>query len=131
MPANDTIDAPADATPIVAELVPDLSGATEEVGRSSPQGIADAVLDASASVAVARHLARDTDSSARRISPFFNLDRHRLALCSGEDSSPRAAPRLVRDVSTSRELINNPALARPSAPVPSVRGPVRPVLPGT
>lgn len=67
--ANETID----GTPIATSIVADVLSPGEHTEAVEEALInADVILDTSASVAVARHLARDLDSSARRVSLYFN-----------------------------------------------------------
>jgi hypothetical protein len=58
----------------VAQTIPAnvLSAGEQGAAVSSALSEADVILDCSASVPVARHLVRDIDSSARRVSLFFN-----------------------------------------------------------
>jgi hypothetical protein len=114
--ANETIDGP----PIVASIVADVldPGEHREAVEEALKG-ADAVLDASASVAAARHLARDADSPARRVSLFFN-PTGTDGVVLGEDSA-REIPLDWLEMRYYRELISNPELAdhlrRPTARV--------------
>ena len=77
------------------------------------------ILDMSASVAVARHLARDADSPARRVSLFFNPTGTDGVML-GEDPA-RGVPLDWLEMRYYRELISNPSLAahlrRPAARV--------------
>ncbi|MGI8860784.1 MAG: Mov34/MPN/PAD-1 family protein [Rubrobacteraceae bacterium] len=100
--ANETIDDPPIATSIVADVLdPREYGAVVEEALKE----ADVVLDASASLAVARYLARDLDSPARRISLFFNPSGTAgVALC--EDSA-REIPLDWLEMRYYRELISN------------------------
>lgn len=114
--ANETIDGPPIVTPIVADVL-DPGEHREAVEEALKE--AGVVLDASASVAVARHLARDADSPARRVSLFFNptgTDGVMLA----EDPA-RDTPLDWLEMRYYRELINDPELAdhlrRPAARV--------------
>lgn len=103
--ANETIDGAPIATPIVADVL--APGEHEEAIQEAFKN-ADAVLDASASVAVARHLARSADSPARRISLFFNPSGTAgVMLC--EDSA-REIPLDWLEMRYYRELISNPEL---------------------
>jgi ThiF family protein/JAB domain-containing protein similar to deubiquitination enzymes len=103
--ANETIDGPAIATPIVADVLdprehsPVVEAALKE---------ADVVLDASASLAVARYLARDLDSPARRISLFFNPSGT-AGVALWEDSA-REIPLDWLEMRYYRELIHVPEL---------------------
>jgi hypothetical protein len=114
--ANETIDGPPIVTAIVADVLDpkEHKEAVEEALKG-----ADAVLDASASVAVARYLARDLDSPARRVSLFFNPTGTDGVML-GED--PAREVRLDwLEMRYYRELINTPGLAdhlrRPAARV--------------
>lgn len=72
--ANHTIDEEPIADWIVADVLnPSESPETQEKIKEA-FNIADIILDASASVSVARHLANNVKSSARRISIFLNPD---------------------------------------------------------
>ncbi len=114
--ANETIDGPPIVTPIVADVLDprEHREAVEEALKG-----ADVVLDASASLAVARYLARDLDSPARRISLFFN-PTGTAGVMLGEDSV-REVPLDWLEMSYYRELVGNPELAdhlrRPAARV--------------
>ncbi len=68
--ANQTIK----GTPIASAIVADILNPTSEQAEAIAAALinADVILDASASVAVARYLARDINSSARRASLFLN-----------------------------------------------------------
>jgi hypothetical protein len=103
--ANETIDGAPIARAVVANvLTPGQQKETiEEVLASS-----DVVLDASASVAVARHLARDVDSPARRVSLFFNPSGTAgVMLC--EDAG-RESPLDWLEMLYYRELLDDPSL---------------------
>ena len=67
--ANQTVYGDPIASSIVADVLAP-GGHADAVRESLAE--ADVILDASASVAVARHLARDVDSAARRVSHFLN-----------------------------------------------------------
>lgn len=67
--ANSTIDGEPIASAVVADVL-DAGESAEAVGRSLAE--ADVIFDFSASVAVARHLAHDVNSQARRASLFLN-----------------------------------------------------------
>lgn len=67
--ANDVIAGDPVARSLVADVL-DPRDAAEDVSRALRE--AEVILDASASVAVARHLARDVDAAARRVSLFLN-----------------------------------------------------------
>jgi hypothetical protein len=67
--ANRTVYGDSIASSIVADVL--APGGNADAVRESLAG-ADVILDASASVPVARHLARDVDSAARRVSLFLN-----------------------------------------------------------
>jgi len=114
--ANETIDGPPIVTPIVADVLDPREH--KEAVEKAIEG-ADVLLDASASVAVARHLARDADSSARRVSLFFNPTGTDGVML-GEDSA-REVPLDWLEMRYYRELINNPELGdhlrRPAARV--------------
>lgn len=114
--ANGTIDGAPIATPIVADV---LAPREHEEAVQQSFKTADAILDASASVAVARHLARDADSPARRVSLFFNPTGTAGVVLS-EDSA-REIPLDWLEMRYYRELIDNPELGdhlrRPAARV--------------
>jgi hypothetical protein len=67
--ANRTVYGDPIASPIVADVL--APGEQADAVREALSG-AEVILDASASVPVARHLARDVDSGARRVSLFLN-----------------------------------------------------------
>jgi hypothetical protein len=81
--ANTTIDGPPIAEGIVADILDPGELAGELKSRLSA---AEVILDFSASVAVARHLDRDIDSNARRVSLFLNPRGTDLVLLA-EDSN--------------------------------------------
>ena len=103
--ANETIDGPPIVTPIVADVL-DPGEHRETVNKAIES--ADVVLDASASVAVARHLVRDVNSPARRISLFFNPTGTDGVLL-GEDSAREVSLDWL-EMRYYKELINNPEL---------------------
>jgi len=70
---------------------------------------ADVVADFSASLAVARHLARDADSKARRISFFLNPDGTDLVMIA-EDAHRRCRLDAL-EMQYYREVLNRPELA--------------------
>ncbi len=103
--ANGTIDGAPIATPLVADV---LSPGEHEEAVEEALNNADVVLDASASVAVARHLARDLDSTARRVSLFFNPSGTAgVMLC---EDAERHSPLDWLEMLYYRELINDPSL---------------------
>lgn len=103
--ANGTIDGAPIATPIVADV---LSPGEHEEAVEKALKNADVVLDASASVAVARHLARDLDSTARRVSLFFNPSgTSGVMLC---EDAERHSPLDWLEMLYYRELINDLSL---------------------
>lgn len=67
--ANNLIDAPARCSSLVANVLE--PGAAAAAVRKSVEE-AEVLLDLSASIAVARHLGRDLETGARRISTFLN-----------------------------------------------------------
>lgn len=67
--ANQTVYGDPIASPIVADVL--TPGEQADAVREALAG-AEVILDASASVPVARYLARDVDSAARRVSLFLN-----------------------------------------------------------
>lgn len=114
--ANETIDGSPIVTPIVADVLDPRKH--REAVEEALKG-AEVILDASASVAVARHLARDSDSSARRVSLFFNPTGTDGVML-GEDPT-RKVPLDWLEMRYYRELISSPNLAdhlqRPTARV--------------
>jgi integrative and conjugative element protein (TIGR02256 family) len=84
--ANRTIDGPDVATPLVMDV---LEPGEQSAAFEAACARADLLLDMSASVAVARHLARDRDESgARRVSLFLNPSGTDLVLLA-EDAGRR------------------------------------------
>ncbi|MDP9474224.1 MAG: Mov34/MPN/PAD-1 family protein [Actinomycetota bacterium] len=103
--ANETIEGESVAIPIVADVLSpgERSG---EVTEALAQ--ADVILDASASVAVARHLARDRETPARRVSVFFNPSGSAgVMLC---EDARRASPLDWLEMQYYRWLISEPEL---------------------
>lgn len=70
---------------------------------------AQVILDMSTSIAVARHLARDIESTARRVSLFLNPSGTGLTLLA--EDSQRQVPLDMLEMQFYRELTANPALA--------------------
>ena len=66
----DTLNATLDGTPVSGFVADVLGDLPEDLGRAVRE--ADVILDASASLPVARQLALDVESSARRVSVFLN-----------------------------------------------------------
>lgn len=103
--ANETVDGAPIAFPIVADVLD--PGEREKEVESALNG-ADVVLDASASVAVARHLARDRDSAARRVSLFFNPSgTEGVMLC---EDAERESPLDWLEMRYYREIMSEPKL---------------------
>lgn len=103
--ANETIDGAPIARPIVADVL--APGEYEEAVEEALDS-AEILLDASASVAVARHLARDIESIVRRVSLFFNPSGTAgVMLC---EDAERRSPLDWLEMLYYRELINRPSL---------------------
>ncbi len=103
---NEILEQPAMRSPIVANVLrpadaaPILKTAFEESA---------AIADFSASVAVSRHLARDVDATARRVSMFLNPKGTDLVMLA-EDAARQISVDCV-EMQYYRELLNNPELA--------------------
>ncbi len=103
---NELLEEPAMRTPIVANVLrpgdsaPLLKTAFEE---------SSAIVDFSASVAVARHLARNVDVAARRVSLFLNPTGTDLVMLA-EDAT-RQVPLDCLEMQYYRELLVNPDVA--------------------
>ncbi len=104
--ANHTVAGPAIAEPIVADILAPHSAA--DAVHSAMIG-ADVIVDMSASVAVGRHLARETAWPARRISLFLNPTGTDLVLLA-EDKG-RQAPVDWLEMLYYRHLCHDPAVA--------------------
>lgn len=103
--ANSVIDGEPIAEPIVADVLE--PGEAEGRLRAAFEG-ADVIADFSASVAVARHLARDVKSDARRASLFLNPRGTDLVLLA-EDAA-RNIPLDMLEMQYYRLLTEEPAL---------------------
>lgn len=103
--ANNTIEPPYIATVITADIL-DPKNQAEAVRDSLSQ--TQIILDCSASVAVARHLALDIESDARRISFFLNPTGTDLVLLA-EDNN-RNMPLDILEMQYYRLLIENEEL---------------------
>jgi len=103
--ANSVID----GKPIAEAIVADVLNPREAASRVSlALGGAEVIADFSASVAVARYLARDVKSDARRVSLFLN-PRGTDIIMLGEDSE-RRIPLDALEMQYYRFLTNEPAL---------------------
>ena len=94
------------ARPIVADVL--RPGDQNERVRLAFQE-AEVILDTSTSIAVARHLASDIESAARRVSLFLNPSGTGLTLLA--EDSQRRVPLDMLEMQFYRELTANPALA--------------------
>jgi hypothetical protein len=106
--ANTTIDGEPIASAIVADVLDPEANLVEQLRVSLAE--ADLILDCSASVAVARHLARDVKSGARRVSLFLNPTGSDLVLLA--EDAKREVPLDCLEMQYYRELIARPELAR-------------------
>lgn len=104
--ANDTIDGEPIATALVADVLQ--PGITEDAVRRSLVE-AEVILDLTASIAVAHHVARDVSSSARRMSMFLSpsgIDAVMLV-----EDLQRKTPLDWLEMLCFRELVRVPELA--------------------
>lgn len=109
---SDTLNATLDGTPVsgfVADVLVDLP---EGLGRAVRE--ADVVLDASASLPVARHLALDVESSARRVSVFLNPTGSDLVVLAEDGDRRHRLDHL--DSAYLRALVTDPRLEGHFAP---------------
>jgi hypothetical protein len=106
--ANGTIDREPIASAIVADVLDPEANLVEQLRASLVE--ANIILDCSASVAVARHLARDVESSARRFSLFLNPTGSDMVLLA--EDAKREVPLDCLEMQYYRELIARPELAR-------------------
>ena len=106
--ANQTIEETPIADCIVADVLntPESSETCEKLKKAFSN--AEIILDASASVPVARHLVHDIDSSARRISIFFN-PRGTDVVILAEDEKRETTLNFL-EMQYYRHLINEPHL---------------------
>lgn len=104
--AGDLLGDPETAKGIVADVL--RPSVDQKVELSAAYREADVLLDTSTSIAVARHLARDVDSSARRVSMFLNPKGTDLVMLA-EDQS-RETPVDYLEMIYYRHLINTPSL---------------------
>ncbi len=105
--ANHTIK----GTPIARAIVADvLNPGVQAAEIASAFDDADMILDTSASVAVARYLARDVTSSARRVSLFLNSSGTDVVVL-GEDLQ-RKIPLDLLEMQYYRSLIQEPTLPK-------------------
>lgn len=103
--ANTTIDGDPIATPIFADILnPGRAAAQVSEGLTA----ADVICDFSASVPVARHLAQDVDSSARRVSAFLNPSGSDLVML--VEDAERRINLAALEMQYYRFLIHEPAL---------------------
>lgn len=104
--ANDLFRSEPIAHSLMADIL-DPGEASEELGAALQN--ADIVLDTSASIAVARHLARDVDTAARRVSLFLSPTGDDAVLLA-EDTA-RTIPLDLLEMQYYRHLTRNPKLA--------------------
>jgi len=105
--ANGTIDGPAIATPIVANI---LAPPNKRADMREALARAEAIVDMSASIAVARYLARDVDVPGRRLSLFLTPSGQ-VAVLLAEDRDRRICLDAL-EMQYYRHLIATPALDR-------------------
>lgn len=105
--ANQTIQGTSIASAIVADILNPSSEQAEAISAALKS--ADIILDASASVAVARYLARDADSPARRASVFLNPSGTDVVLL--VEDLERKTTLDILEMQYYRFLIQEPALA--------------------
>ncbi len=109
--ANTLIDGKQVATPIIADV---FSPGEKEDQLGEACRTADAIIDASASVSVARHLALDISSPGRRVSIFFTPSGEASVILA-EDAHRRSPLDILemqyyREIATSAQLGNHLAL---------------------
>ena len=117
--ANQTVKGNPIADSIVADVL-DPSESPENCQKLTEAfGNVDIILDASASIPVARHLVHDVDSSARRISIFLNPSGTDVVMLAEDEKRSTALDSL--EMQYYRYLINEPSLenhlSRPSEPI--------------
>lgn len=103
--ANQTVYGDPIASPIVADVL--APGEQEAAVRDALAG-AEVILDASASVPVARYLARDVDSAARRVSLFLNPSGTAGVML--REDAERASPLDWLEMLYYRALLHDPRL---------------------
>lgn len=104
--ANAITDGPDVMTPIVADI---LEPGAEATLVSERMRDADAIVDMSASVTVARYIARDLDTEARRVSLFLNPTGTDLTVLA--EDSERHIPLDALEMQYYRALVHHPELA--------------------
>lgn len=104
--ANETIYGDPVATPILADVL-EPGRAADQVNQSLNESAL--ILDCSASVAVARHLARDLETPARRVSLFLNPSGSDGVLLA--EDAERKIPLDTLEMQYYRLLISDPALS--------------------
>ena len=106
--ANQTIKGTPIADCIVADVLnaPESSQTCEELKKAFSN--AEIILDASASVPVARHLVQDVDSSARRISIFLNPEGTDVVILAEDEKRETTLDFL--EMQYYRHIINEPHL---------------------
>lgn len=104
--AGDLVGDPETAKAIVADALHPADDKKEELGNAYRQ--ADVLVDISTSIAVARHLARDVESSARRVSMFLNPTGTDLVMLA--EARDRGTPLDYLEMIYYRHLVNTPPL---------------------
>ena len=106
--ANHTISGDSIATSIVADVLNPLESSDNLQKLTEAFDDADIILDASASIAVARQLVHNVDSSARRISIFLNPSGTDVVMLAEDEK--RATTLDSLEMQYYRHLINEPSL---------------------
>ena len=104
--AGDLVGDAETAKAIVADALHPTADKKEELGNAYRQ--ADVLVDISTSIAVARHLARDVESSARRVSMFLNPAGTDLVMLA--ESRDRGTPLDYLEMIYYRHLVNTPPM---------------------
>ncbi len=104
--ANETVYGEPIATPVLADVL-EPGKAADQVSQSFNE--ATLILDCSASVAVARHLARDLGATARRVSLFLSPSGSDGVLLA--EDAQRQLPLDQLEMQYYRRLINDPSLS--------------------
>ena len=110
---NDVIDGKKVAKAIVANVL-DPCGSEEDLLQA--YGVADIILDASASVAVSRHLALGVNSPARRVSVFFTPSGSALVVLA--EDAERRCPLDSLEMQYYRLILSTPSLREHLKPPP-------------
>ena len=106
--ANRTVDGEPIAAYIVADVLNPLESPETTQKVEAAFDTAEIILDASASIPVARHLVHDVDSLARRISIFLNPDGTDVTVLA--EDSERETTLDSLEMQYYRHLINEPCL---------------------